>query len=89
MRAQAKAEAHVAALEGKSLAWDAIVVRWVRRRELNGVPVLECAIDAPGLPDGANPFQFVNPPVVHGGKEDVEGAFRAIVSDAVRHARGR
>lgn len=86
MRAQAKAEAHVAAHEGKALAWDDIAVRWVRHRELNGVPVLECWVEGMG---DANPFQFVNPPVIHGEKEDIEGAFRAIVTDAVRHARGR
>ena len=86
MRAHAKAEAHVAALEGQSLAWDDIAVRWVRHREIHGVPVLECWVEGMG---DANPFQFVNPPVIHDGVEDVGAAFRAIVSDAVNHARGR
>lgn len=54
---------------------------------LNGVPALKVVVDDPSLPPDANPFYFVNPPVIHNDKEDIEGAFEAIVTDAIAHAR--
>ena len=71
MRASAKAEAHVAALEGKALTLDAdgVTVTFTQPVRLpNGL--LETTVAHPRLPKGANPFQFANPPVIHDGEED-------------------
>lgn len=90
MRAQAKAEAHVAALEGKGLTLDVdgtTATFSAPRRLANGL--LETTVSMPGLQADANPFQFHNPPVIHDGKEDPEGAFRAILADAIRVALSR
>ena len=87
LRAHAKAEAHVAALEGKALTLDIDGTQATfsaPRRLTNGL--LETRVSMPGLPKEANPFQFHNPPVIHDGREDPDGAFRAILADAVRHA---
>lgn len=86
LRARVKAEAHVAALEGKALTLDVdgVLATFTPPERLpNGL--LETTVTMRGLPSDANPFQFANPPVLHAGREDVEGAFRAILTDAIRH----
>lgn len=101
-RAVVKADAHVAALEeaarkGEPLVFDLdgqTISFTVPVRLPNGI--LETVVSAKGLPADANPFQFVNPPVMVEDatekelfREDPEAAFRAILADAVRGALAR
>lgn len=53
----------------------------------SGVTIISCTIDHPDLPLDANPFEFVNPPII--AKDDTENpfeAFREIVAEAVAYA---
>lgn len=90
LRARAKVEAHVAAMErgALSIEIDGKVATFTAPERLpNGL--LQTVVTMRGLPASANPFQFANPPIKHGGRVDPEGAFRAILSDAVRQALQR
>lgn len=53
----------------------------------NGITVMTVVVDHPDLPPDANPFEFVNPPII--AKDDTENpfeAFREIVAEAVAYA---
>lgn len=82
-RAQVKAEAHV---ERASRSFRVVVDG--RRVTVSDVHVdevgaLVCTITHRDIPAGANPFRFVNPPVIHDGREDPGEAFAQMVRDVV------
>lgn len=90
LRTRAKAEAHVAAMERASLSIeiDGKVATFTTPERLpNGL--LQTVVTMRGLPASANPFQFANPPIKHGGRVDPEGAFRAILAEAIRGVLAR
>ena len=96
-RHRARAAAHV--VEGEKLArtfdTDGLTVTvesGPTLREMNGKALLEVTVSA--TRDGKtiaidNPLQFLNPPMQHGGVEDVAGAYRRIIADAVLYNEQR
>lgn len=86
-----KADVHAAALVGKAstIDVDGVTAHFTPPRVRDGI--LETRVTMAGLPVGANPFQFVNPPILvpvdgeeDSYREDPEAAFRIILADAIR-----
>lgn len=87
---EAKIEAITGAVErGAEFNW--IVIKTIERRVTSsGAPILYIEVEAENLPDGANPFIFVNPPIISSnGREDPEMAFQEMVTRAVKSAQRR